>query len=162
MDKHFTATVYVLWQGKVLLHHHAKLNKYLPPGGHLEPNETPSEGALREVKEETGLDIAIIEQENLQVNAYNAVSIPRPFLCLLENIPSFQGQSAHRHIDMIYLAKPQDPLKASQVPAPFRWYSMEEIERMANENFFPDTLQVIRLVLTQSEITICDSVPVPV
>ena len=150
MEKHFTATAYVLWEGKVLLHHHPKLNKYLPPGGHLEPNETPSEGARREVKEETGLDIIFTEQENLQVDAYNAVSIPRPFLCLLENIPPFKDKPAHQHMDMIYIAKVANPQTAKELIGDFRWYSLQEIESMSEENFFPDTLQVIRLLFTTS------------
>lgn len=159
MNKHFTATAYVFWQRKVLLHYHAKLNKYLPPGGHLEPNETPSEGALREVKEETGLDVLLIEQENLRVNAYNAASIPRPFLCLLENIPAFKDKIAHQHIDMIFLARLQDPEQADQVLTPFRWYSFEDIQLMDPENFFSDTLQVIQFVLKGDPLTISDFGP---
>lgn len=156
MDKHFTATVYIFWQDRVLLHHHEKLNKYMPPGGHLEPNETPSEAALREVKEETALDVFLIEQENLHVKARNAVSIPRPFLCLLENVPAFKDKSAHQHIDMIYLAKLQNPENGNKVPKPFQWYSYTEIESMDQENFFPDTLQVLSLILKEKKFTICD------
>jgi len=33
------------------------LGKYVPVGGHLEPFETPRAGAIREVKEETGVSI---------------------------------------------------------------------------------------------------------
>ena len=55
--RQFTATVYILFLEKVLLHRHAKLGKWLPPGGHIEQDETPPEAARREVKEETGLDI---------------------------------------------------------------------------------------------------------
>ena len=45
---------------KVLLHYHKKVRLVLPPGGHVEPNETPAESAIREVKEETGLKVKII------------------------------------------------------------------------------------------------------
>ena len=34
-------------------------NKWGPPGGHLEKNETPTETCKREVKEESGIDITI-------------------------------------------------------------------------------------------------------
>ncbi|MEA3450492.1 MAG: NUDIX domain-containing protein, partial [Bacteroidota bacterium] len=30
------------------------------PGGHIEHNETPDEAIIREVKEETGLDVEIV------------------------------------------------------------------------------------------------------
>jgi 8-oxo-dGTP pyrophosphatase MutT (NUDIX family) len=37
---------------------HKKLGKWLPPGGHIEPNELPDDAACREVLEETGLKVA--------------------------------------------------------------------------------------------------------
>ena len=39
--------------------HHKKLDVWLYPGGHVEDTETPDEALVREVKEETGLDIEI-------------------------------------------------------------------------------------------------------
>ena len=57
MKRQFTATVYILEKDKVLLIHHRKLQKWLPPGGHMDPNETPAEAACREAFEETGLKI---------------------------------------------------------------------------------------------------------
>lgn len=32
----------------------------MPPGGHIDPNETPADAAKRECKEETGLDVEIL------------------------------------------------------------------------------------------------------
>ncbi|MBI5346885.1 MAG: NUDIX domain-containing protein, partial [Chlamydiae bacterium] len=87
MEKHFTAVAFILEKEKVLLIYHNKLRTWLPPGGHVDPNETPVETAIREVKEETGLDITIIQQENTWVDYKEACSFERPYLCLLENIP---------------------------------------------------------------------------
>jgi ADP-ribose pyrophosphatase YjhB (NUDIX family) len=39
-----------------LLIEHARLRTWLPPGGEMEPNETPLEAARRELFEETGLE----------------------------------------------------------------------------------------------------------
>lgn len=45
---------------KILLVHHKKLNKWVQPGGHIEEHEDPEQAAIREVKEETGLDIELL------------------------------------------------------------------------------------------------------
>ena len=53
--RHFTATGFVVHEGATLLHWHPKVKMWLPPGGHIEPNEDPVEAALREIEEETGV-----------------------------------------------------------------------------------------------------------
>lgn len=145
MQRQFTATVYIFHEGKVLLHLHKKLGKWLPPGGHLEPNETPPEAARREAREETGLEIAFIEQENLKFAGPNAVSFERPFLCLLENVPAYQDQPAHQHMDLIYLAR---PLELKEVQGGFRWFRYEELQEI---ELFADTAEVLRLLLKDSD-----------
>ncbi|PIS03033.1 MAG: nucleoside triphosphate hydrolase [Chlamydiae bacterium CG10_big_fil_rev_8_21_14_0_10_42_34] len=144
MERQFTATAYVFHDNQVLLHKHAKLGKWLPPGGHVEANETPPEAAIREVKEETGLDIEFIEQENLKINGYNAVSMQRPFLCLLENIPEHKGVAAHEHMDFVYLAK---PLELKDELNGFRWFRYEELLEL---DLFPDVQEVLRLLLKEN------------
>jgi 8-oxo-dGTP pyrophosphatase MutT (NUDIX family) len=144
MDRHFTATAYIIDQGKVLLLMHPKLKKWLPPGGHVELNETPPECAKREAMEETGLEIELIQQENLWLNFWNASSFERPYLCLLENIPVHGDKPAHQHIDMIYLAK---PLRGNLIEG-VRWFSLEEVEKMTDEEeIFAETKTTIRHLL---------------
>ena len=58
---------YIFHNDKVLLIHHAKLDKWLPVGGHIDENETPDQALRREVKEETNLDIEILNQSSLPV-----------------------------------------------------------------------------------------------
>lgn len=144
MERQFTATVYIFHENKVLLHRHAKLGKWLPPGGHLEANETPPEAARREVREETGLEIIFIEQENLKIHAYNGTSFERPFLCLLENIPEYTDKPAHQHMDFIYLAK---PVRWEENVNDFRWVSFEELQEL---EVFPDVQEVLRLLLKEN------------
>lgn len=149
--REFTATVYVFNQNKVLLHKHKKLGKWLPPGGHIEPNETPPEAARREVLEETGLEITFIEQENLRVSAYNAQSFQRPFLCLLEKIPKSKDQIEHEHMDLIFLAR-ADQIKEDLMG--FQWFLYEELE---NLDIFPDTAEVLSLLLKEDLLTEIES-----
>lgn len=54
-------TGYVYQQGKFLLLKRAKPPLiWAPPGGRLQPHEDPKLGLLREVREETGLDVRVL------------------------------------------------------------------------------------------------------
>lgn len=153
MKRHFTATAYIIEFNKVLLLFHKKLNKWLPPGGHLEVNETPEEAVLREVKEETGLEVDLICDEQILINQWNAKSFPRPYMCLLENIPAYGKEEAHQHMDMIYLAKPR---KKQNIPSThqhetLRWFSLEEVEKLeSDKDIFYETKQTLRRILNQA------------
>jgi ADP-ribose pyrophosphatase YjhB (NUDIX family) len=149
MERQFCATVYIVKEEQVLLIFHRKLNKWLPPGGHLNPDETPAEGARRETLEETGLEIEFIKQENIWIERWNANSFERPYLCLLEEIPAYKDVPAHQHIDFIYLAMPvggrerQNELETDGL----RWFSLEEIEALSpDEDIFVETQQTIRSI----------------
>jgi len=53
----FTVEVFVVNNRRVLLRKHDKYKEWLSIGGHIEPDENPNQAAVREVKEEGGLDI---------------------------------------------------------------------------------------------------------
>jgi 8-oxo-dGTP pyrophosphatase MutT (NUDIX family) len=147
MEKHFTATAYIIEDEKVLLLLHPKLNKWLPPGGHIELNETPPECACRETLEETGLTIEIIPQENLWIEAWNATSFARPYLCLLEEIPAHGTSSAHQHMDFIYLARPIGGKLLEGV----QWFSLNEVEELKDDlDIFGETKKTIQHLFSLS------------
>ena len=56
----YTVEVFIVYKNKVLLRMHDKFNTWLSVGGHIELNEYPIEIAIREVKEEVGLEVEII------------------------------------------------------------------------------------------------------
>jgi len=150
MEKQFTATVYIIDTDRVLLVYHRKLQKWLPPGGHMKANETPPETAKREAFEETGLEIELIPQENIWINRWNANSFERPYLCLLEEIPAFGNQPAHQHVDFIYIARSvggdikQNPEETSGI----KWFTLEEIQALKpDEEIFVETQQSIKHLL---------------
>ena len=149
MQRHFTATAYILKESRFLLIFHKKLRKWLPPGGHLDPNETPAEGARREVLEETGLEIEIILQENIWVERANAKSFERPYLCLIEEIPPFGDQEAHQHLDFIYVAKVvggKENHNATEVDG-MHWFSLDEIDKLSDdEDIFKETKETIHSI----------------
>ena len=150
MERQFTATAYVIDNQKVLLIHHKKLRKWLPPGGHLDPNELPSVAAVREVFEETGFEVELLPQENVWIERWNASSFPRPYMCLLEEIPEHNGHPAHQHVDFIYLARLTGGNHNTnhQEIHDMRWFSLHEIENLASdEEIFDETKQTLRKIL---------------
>lgn len=57
MSGHITGSAFVVdpRRGAMLMVHHATLDRWLQPGGHVDAGESPRDGAARETWEETGL-----------------------------------------------------------------------------------------------------------
>lgn len=101
---HFTVAVFVVEQGHVLLHLHRRTGLWLPPGGHIEPGELPDEAALRETREEAGIDVRLVGGTGIDHHADDAPrQLVRPEGIQLEDI-----SPEHQHIDLIYFAVPVD------------------------------------------------------
>lgn len=60
-------------KGMIYLGHHKKADDFIPPGGHIEPGETPLEAAIREASEELDLIVppTSLEPWNLSVKPIN-------------------------------------------------------------------------------------------
>ena len=158
MERQFTATVYIIENEQVLLIFHRKLQKWLPPGGHMDPNETPPQAAKREAKEETGLEIEFIQQENIWINRWNASSFERPYQCLLEEIPAYGDKPAHQHIDFIYVGIPTggNLLQNDVETTGLRWFTRIEVEQLEpDQEIFQETQQVILHLLENVKIESC-------
>lgn len=108
LTRDFTVAVFVMWQDQVLLHHHTKLDLWLPPGGHIEPNELPDEAAVREVLEEAGVVVQLVGEPGLdftpEPESKEPMQLVRPLAIQLEHI-----SPGHEHIDLIYAAIPVEP-----------------------------------------------------
>lgn len=105
MRRHFTATGFVVEGDRTLLHWHRRLQQWMPPGGHIEPDEDPVEAVLREIREETGLAAEVIPLGPL-IPVKRPGQLPAPYTILLEDIPEPDGP--HQHIDLIYFCRPAD------------------------------------------------------
>jgi ADP-ribose pyrophosphatase YjhB (NUDIX family) len=154
--KHFTATVFIVKDSKLLLLEHKKIGTWLPPGGHVEDNELPSEAAIREAKEETGFDIELIttadfinEQQYLAGIDNRASLIPGPWRVLLEEITN-----KHYHIDCLYLAKIVNKAAKASENHEMHWLTMYELEQ--SQNIFPNVkfygIKAIKIANSESNL----------
>lgn len=163
MQKHFTATAFIVdSQKRTLLLWHKRLNRWMPPGGHVDDNETPEDTAKRECKEETGLDVEIIgdAQEDLFTdNPDEGQMLKKPIALLLENIPESEerGEPAHQHMDFLYLARPLDETQTLQLEAnegsEIRWFTVEEIAGLSDRTEIFSNVQsyILSLLSVQSQ-----------
>lgn len=130
MERHFNVTVYVTnEEGKFLLIRHKKLQKWLPPGGHIEANERPDVAALREVKEETGIDV-ILEGEKFPRDT----DCVRPYGIQMNVIKAGE----HEHMDIIFKAKPVKNVKLilnEEETEGINWFSIDKILDPAFDSF---------------------------
>lgn len=123
MIRHFTATGFVVNSDATLLHWHHRVQEWLPPGGHIEPNEDPVQAVLREVKEETGFDVQIIPtQPTHEISNLDQVTPPRTIL--VEDVHD-QKVGKHQHIDLVYFCQ----LLGDRPTAPegWVWFTKEDL-----------------------------------
>lgn len=145
-ENHFTSTIFILTKEKpvrVLMVHNKKLNKWVPPGGHQEFGENPYITAIREAKEETGIDISPYLVSPKRID-YRAEFLPSPQYILLEKIESSPFWPTHTHTDMIYVVylPYQKAVLSSREASDIGWFTKAEIEKL-------DTYQNIIAVLSR-------------
>jgi 8-oxo-dGTP pyrophosphatase MutT (NUDIX family) len=122
--RHFTATGFVVKGDRTLLHWHKRHQQWMPPGGHIEPDEDPVQAVLREVREETGVEAEVIPTTPdfpFQVPG----QIQPPYTILIEDIPE-PGQP-HQHIDLIYFCRPVDRADHDPALGDFHWLDEEAL-----------------------------------
>jgi len=95
----FVVVIYVVFNDRVLMILHKKLNRWLPVGGHIELDENPEAAAVREAKEESGLDIELIGTKP------NFESPGTEFLLAPTYMDIHDISATHRHIGMVYFAR---------------------------------------------------------
>lgn len=147
LEKHFTASALIIENSKVLLLYHKKLDVWLYPGGHIEKNETPEQAVVREVKEETDLDIEIIgERDDSLADTKADVSVlcnPYAFLCELVG--------DHYHNDIVYLCRIcSDNKNVRYNPNESKGINFFAIDDLDNIKLFPNFKRLLEKVLKHS------------
>lgn len=134
MKKQFTATGYVInaEATRMLMIFHRGLQRWLPPGGHVEPDEFPGDTALREVLEETGLRAQHAGEPrfDLKLNERTESQLPTPFSMAAQLIPESSKDIEHIHMDLMYLltAEDHDPTEVTEAEIEgAAWFSRSEV-----------------------------------
>ena len=123
----FTVAIFVVHDGKVLVIHHRKLDKWLPLGGHIELDEDPEQAAVREAKEESGLDVELIGDRPPTTEPGTRALIAPRFLDI------HRINETHEHIGMIYWARPMSGMTttlAVEEHHDIRWCSDADLDRL--------------------------------
>jgi 8-oxo-dGTP pyrophosphatase MutT (NUDIX family) len=127
--EHVTASAVVVGPRGTVLHMHKRLHRWLQPGGHLHPGETPSDAARRESQEETGLVLDHPEggARLIHVDVHGAAN-------------------GHTHLDLRYLllAPDRDPAPPPGESPEARWFGWEEAAAVADDALV-GALRVARL-----------------
>ena len=122
---HITASAWIVEaSGKfTLLTHHAKLNRWLQPGGHADGDENVLNVSRREAREETGLS-------SLQMLT------PSIFDLDIHLIPERNQFPAHDHYDIRFLfqADPAEPFTVTEESHALAWIKNEELAGKTGNN----------------------------
>ncbi|HYI24822.1 MAG TPA: NUDIX domain-containing protein [Thermomicrobiales bacterium] len=127
MTRDFTVAVFVMSGDRVILHPHRKLGIWLPPGGHIEPNELPDEAARREVLEEAGIEIDLVGPRGIPADyPGQPIQLVRPEGIQLETIGP-----GHEHIDLVYFARPVgQPDTLPDLADGMEWIAAADLDRL--------------------------------
>src|SRR3989344_5977054 len=123
----FCVEVFIVYKNKVLLRMHDKYKLWLSVGGHIELNEDPNQAALREVKEEVGLEVKLYDKNLLFKHSEkdNKQIIPPIALGRHSISPS------HEHVVLVYFATSDtDNVIPEKSDDEWRWVSEHELDTM--------------------------------
>lgn len=132
---HLTASAFVIdpAEEKILLIHHKKLNRWLQPGGHCDGETNTLAVAIKEVFEETGVEIAANNQKIIDLD--------------IHTIPERKEVPEHEHFDVRYLlwADSNSNLVQNHETNDLKWIKWSEIKNYTNEDSILRILDKINL-----------------
>jgi len=125
----FTVEVFIVHKNKVLLRMHDKFKIWLSVGGHIELDEDPVEAAIREVREEVGLDVTIVDNTELPdpEDTFQPLIGPRYLF-------RHRVTDKHEHVCFVYFATADTDKLADSIneheKADTVWATKEDLEIM--------------------------------
>lgn len=139
MIRHFTASAIILADDHVLLLDSAKGMGWIYPGGHVEPGEDIAQAALREVREEVGLEIELIAERRFSHPKIEEVLLPFTIM----DVPVRDEKTGpHRHLDAVYAARPLTTNIALDTAEAhgYRWVPVDDVASLPVPAELPDLI----------------------
>ena len=96
----YTSAAVVFHEDKILLVKHKKTGLWMPPGGHIEPDEYPHVAAERECVEETGVKVKAVGFLQL-ANSDESEFLPCPFVTNLHWVSRKNYESRQAHTQLL-------------------------------------------------------------
>lgn len=132
MVGHLTGSALVVdGQSRVLLIKHNMLQRWLQPGGHLDFEEWPADGSLRELVEETGISKAEhgLKLHRLHDKLGDSLPIDVDSHQIPENWDKGEGPHLHHDFQYVYeLSESADKLNLQEEEvSQFRWLPLQEL-----------------------------------
>ncbi len=130
---HVTGSAIVVGPRGVILLKHRRLGMWLQPGGHVDPGETPWDGARREAEEETGLAVAFADLD--------PQGLPR-----LAHVDVHAGGRGHTHLDLRYVVDGgvADPMPPQHESQEIRWFTWDDAIDRASDDRLSAALTALR------------------
>lgn len=149
--KHATASAYVFGRfsagWRLGLVKHPRLGRWMIPGGHVEDDESQAQALLREVEEESGLLVRLLEAPALPLPAgFSHQRVAPPWWIAEMAVPA-DGRvgEQHVHVDHQYVAVADSLKPAGGAAHPFGWYTAENLGELL---MFEDTKLVAKVLFT--------------
>ena len=143
----------------IMLHLHRKLAKYLQFGGHIELNEHPWHGLVREIREESGYspeDVSVLQPPSRFEADFTGTSY-HPVPCNF-NTHREQTQTNHFHSDLVYAMVADHPPRLvidAQESHIFKLFTASELKALNPADIYDQTranaLYVLETILTRWE-----------
>lgn len=119
---HITGSAWIVNRAgdRVLLTHHRKLARWLQPGGHCDGDPDTLKVALREAREESGIEVRALDEAIFDLDVHL--------------IPAREDEPAHYHYDVRFLVQAkEDGFRVSEESRALAWVPADRVGVFTND-----------------------------